>query len=263
MDFSCFKNFYLMHCFSEEKYRKEFNTGEKIYIKAVQYFHDLEDEFQRDFEGGVFRQAPKSKAFLLKTKSDITANDAIEKVLSHNLQDGEWIMPTSDFKFYINGYIFCFTLIPKRYLEIRGRQIVFNENHNIANDFYYLLNRYTEKSKCTYISLYDAQSFMETFYPHMTKMGYEISYGCVDYENLSQTQRWEYYSKRNIAKLIFTKDERFNYQNEFRIFLQKPGEQAQDHIEETGVALQSSVVSDLVYLSPEYVSELGWDKNEI
>ena len=246
-----------MHCFSEEKYRKEFNSGEKIYIKAVQYFHDLEDEFQRDFEGGVFRQLPNIKTFLLNTKSDLTVNQAIDKIISHHLQDGEWIIPTSDFKFYINGYIFCFTIIPKCYLEIRDNQIIFNETHNIIDDFYYLLNQYTMDSKYTYISLYDAQSFMETFYPQMTSRGYKISYGCVDYENLSQEQRCKCFSEKNIAKLIFTKDERFNYQNEFRIFLHKTGEMVQDHIEEVGINLQSSVVNDLVYLSPEYVKQIG------
>lgn len=263
MDFSNFKNFYLMHCFSKEEYRREFNSGEKIYIKAVQYFHDLEDEFQRDFEGGVFRQPPNSNAFLLKAKPDLTVNQAIDNVISHDLQDVEWIIPTSDFKFYVNGYIFCFTLIPKCYLEIRDGQIIFNKAHNIADSFYYLLNQYTKDSKYTYISLYDAQSFMETFYPQMANRCYKISYGCVDYENLSQAQRCKYFSDKNIAKLIFTKDERFNYQNEFRIFLHKTGEMAQDHIEEAGIYLQSSVVNDSVYLSREYVNKLGWGKNEI
>lgn len=263
MDFSSFESYYLMHCFSKEKYRKEFNSGEKIYINAVQYFHNLEDAFQRDFEGGVFRQAPNSKAFLLKAKSNFTVNDAIDKAISHNLQDGEWIIPTSDFRFYINGYILCFALIPKCYLEIRDRQIVFNKKHNIADAFYYLLNQYTNDSKCTYISLYDAKSFMETFYSQMTNRGYRISFGCVDYENLSQKQRCKYYSEKNIAKLVFTKDERFNYQNEFRIFLQKRDNKNLDHIEENGIDLQSTVVNDLVYLSPEYANELGRCKDEI
>ena len=263
MDFSCFKNYYLMHCFSKEKYRNDFNSGEKIYVKAVQYFHDLEDEFQRDFEGGVFKQEPNSKAYLIKARADLTANEAIDKAINRQLQEGEWIIPTSDLKFYINGYIFCFTLIPKCYLEIRDSQIVFNEKHNISNGFYYLLNQYTKDSKYTYISLYDAQTFMEIFYPEMTFRGYKIAYGCVDYENLSQEQRCKYYSEKNIAKLIFTKDEKYSYQNEFRIFIQKSGQDVQDHIDESGIKLQSSVVNDLVYLSPKYMDELGWRKNEI
>lgn len=249
-----------MHCFSEEKHRKEFNTGEKIYINSVQYFHDLEDEFQRDFEGGILRQEPNKNGFFLFSKSNLTADEAINKTINHQLENDELLIPTSDFKIYINGYIFCLTLIPKCYLRIRDNEIVFNENHNIASCFYYLLNQYTKNCKYTYISLYDAQSFMEIFYSQMTNKGYSISYGCVNYEKLSQEQRFKYYSKKDISKLIFTKDDKFDYQNEFRIFLHKPGKEVQGHIEEVGIDLQSSVVKDLVYLSPKYVSELELNK---
>lgn len=260
MDFSAFGNYYFLHCFSQEKYRDEFNSGEKIYINSMQYFHNLEDDFQRDFEGGVVSQLQNRKGWMLKAKASYNVNEAIEKVINNELKDDEWIIPTSDFKFYINGYIFCFTLIPKRYLEFRDNKIVFNEKHDISSGFRYLLNQYTKDSKYTYISIYNAQLFMETFYPQMANKGYKISYGCVDYENLTQELKCKYYSENNIYKLIFTKAEKFNYQNEFRIFLHKTGEEVKNHIEETGIDLQSSVVNNLVYLSPEYAKELRLEK---
>lgn len=252
-----------MRCFSKEEYRNEFNTGEKAYLNSMQYFHDLEDEFQRDFEGGIFRQAPNTTAYLLRAKANLSVNDAIDKVINKQLEDGEWIIKTIDTKFYINGYLFCMTIIPKSYLQIREKEIVFNEKHNIADGFYYLLNQYTKNSKYTFISLYDAEIFMERFYSQMTERGYAISYGCVDYENLSQEERYKFYSEHNITKLVFTKDEKFSYQNEFRIFLNKPGAEILNHIEESGIDMQPSVLNDMVYLSPEYMNELGWNKNEI
>lgn len=260
MDFSRFRDYYFMRCFSKEQYRNEFNTGKKLYINSLQYFHDLDDEFQQDFEGLIFKQPPNSKGYLIKAKADLTVNEAIDKALNNKLQDGEWIIPTSDFKFYINGYIFCLTLIPKCYLQIREREIVFNNHYDISNAFYHLLNQYTKGTKSTYISLYDAQSFMEIFYPQMTSKGYSVSYGSVDYEDLSPEQRRQYYSELRIDKLVFTKEKKYDYQNEFRFFLRKNGEDVRDHIEEVGVVLQPAVVEDLVYLSSDYVDELGWKK---
>lgn len=260
MDFSRFKNYYFMHCFSCEEYRDDFNTGKKAYINSVQFFHDLEDKFQQDFEGGVFRQPPNTTGFLIKANANLTADEAIDNAINNHLDEGEWIIKTADFKFYINGYIFCLTIIPKLYLEIREKEIVFNEKHNISAAFWYLLNQYTKQSQYTYISLYDAESFMDAFYRQMTEKGYSLNYGCVDYENLSQEQRLKYYSEKNISKLLFTKDKRFDYQNEFRIFLQKTGMNQQAHIEETGIDMRCALLKNLVYLSPEYVKEKELDK---
>lgn len=254
-DFTRFRDYYFLRCFSCEKYRNDFNTGKKVYINSVQYFHDLEDDFQRDFEGGIFRQPPNTKAFLLKAKSSLTVDEAIEHAINNKLESGEWVMKTSDFKFFINGYIFCLTIIPKIYLRINEKEIVFNEKHNISDAFWYLLNQYTQQNQYAYISLYDAETFMEVFYRQMTKKGYSINCGCVDYENLTQDERLKYYSENNITKLLFTKDKRFSYQNEYRLFIHQPGKSQQEHIEESGIDMRCALLNDLVYLSPKFVKE--------
>lgn len=246
-----------MRCFSCEEYRNDFNSGRKAYINSVQYFHDLDDKFQQDFEGGIFRQPPNTKGYLLRSKANLTVDEVMDLARNNQLEDGELVAATSDFKFYINGYIFCLTIIPKCYIKFRENEIVFNSKHNISDAFWYLLNQYTQNGQYTYISLYDAETFMTEFHRQMEEKGYLINYGCVEYEDLSQSQRINYYLEKQISKLLFTKNERFNYQNEFRFFLQRPGQDQQDHIEETGIDMRCALVRDLVYLSPEYAKEKG------
>ncbi len=258
MDFSSFKNYYFLHCFSQQKFRDEFNSGEKIYINSVQFFHNLENDFQQDFEGCVFMQKPEIKGYLLSTNSELTADEVIDKVINRRIEEQEYLMHTSDFKIYINGYLFCLTLIPKYSLEINNNRIEFS-NCDVANWWYFLLNQYTKDCKYTFISLYDAQSFMEIFYPQMKNKGYTISYGCVAYKNISQLQKMQAYKQKDVEKLVFTKNHAFNYQKEFRLFIQKTDEEPKDHIEECGIDLRDSVINDFVYLSPEYVKELGID----
>ena len=255
-DFSKFKNYYFMRCFSNEEYRDAFNNGEKIYINSTKYFHDLEDNFQQDFEGGVFRQLPNTRGILILSKSKITLNEAVEKVVENRFSNGELFFRTSDFKVYINGYIFCLTIIPKSYIEFRENEIVFNENHNIRDGFYHLLNQYTNDKGYTYVCVYDAEHFMRIFYESMSNRGYNICYGCIDYQSISLEEKIQYYVQHDIEKLVFTKDEQYSYQNEFRLFFQKTNHENPDHIEETGIAMQPSVVKDMVYLSPDYVEKL-------
>lgn len=252
-----------MRCFSCKKYRDDFNSGEKVYVNSMQYFHEHEDVFQRDFEGGVFAQGPGEKGGILLCKNSITAEMAIEKASIKQFTSDDMLIETENVKLFINGYIFCMTIIPKQYLEIRAKELVFNCNKDIFPNFYYLLNQYAKKNKYAFFSFYDAEPFMERFYTQMIQRGYVLSCGRVAYENLSQEQRIKYFAEGDIAKLIFTKDKRFRYQNEFRIFIQSPSGNTKDHIEESGIDMSSAVLNDLVYLSPEYVKELGWNKHEI
>ena len=260
MDFSILKNYYFMRCFSCKEYRDDFNSGKKVYVNSMQYFHEHEDDFQRDFEGGVFAQGPGEKGGILLCKNSITAEMAIKKVSMKQFTSDDMFIETKNAKLFINGYIFCMTIIPKQYLEIRAKELVFNRNKDISSSFYYLLNQYAKKNKYAFFSFYDAEPFMERFCTQMIQRGYSLSCGRVAYENLSQEQRSKYYDQGDIAKLVFTKDKRFHYQNEFRIFIQCPSGNTTDHIEESGIDMSSAVLKDLVYLSPEYAKELGWKK---
>lgn len=255
MDFSKFSDFYFIRCTPVQKYRDEFNNGKLMYINSVQFFHDLENEFQQDLEGVIYRQEPNTTAYLLKAKSELTVDEAIDKVINNCLEDDEWITKTSDFKIYINGYILCLTIVPKSYINFSDKVIKFNSEYNIAPNFWYLLNQYAN-SKYLYLSVYDAESFMNIFYSEMINKGFSVNYGLVDYKTLTMEERIKC-SRSDIGKLIFTKDEKYSYQNEFRFFIrQKDNDNTLDHIEVVGVDLRPSLILDCAYLSPEYAEEL-------
>ena len=255
MDFSNFINYYFIRCSSVQKYRDDFNSGEKMYINSVQYFHDIENEFQQDFECGIFRQEPNTTAYLLKARSEFTANEVIDKVINNCLEEDEWIMKTSDFKIYINGYILCLTLVPKSYIAFVEKGVAFNSEYNIAPGFWYLLNQYSN-SKYLYFSVYDAETFMKIFYTEMSQRGYFVESGLVRYEKLDTEKRIEY-SQSDMRKLVFTKDEKYSYQNEFRFFIRcRDSDNTLDHIEVIGIDLRPSLIRNYAYLSPEYAKEL-------
>lgn len=255
MDFSKFKDYYFMKCFPVQKYRDEFNNGKKMYINSVQHFHDSINGFQQDFEGGVFRQEPNTSAYLLMTKSDLTADEAIDKAINNRLKDDELIMETSDFKIYINGYILCLTIIPKQYINFAENSIVFNSKFNIASEFWHLLNQYSN-NKYSYFSVYNAETFMNIFYTEMSRKGFLVESGIVRYEKLDTEKRIKY-SQSDMRKLVFTKDEKYSYQNEFRFFIrQKNNDNTLDHLEVVGVDLRPSLIKSYAYLSPEYAEEL-------
>ncbi|MBQ4128530.1 MAG: hypothetical protein IJD68_02025 [Ruminococcus sp.] len=256
MDFSNLQNYYLLKCFSEEKHREELNTGNKVYMKCLQYYHNLEDNFQRDFEGGIIKQVDWGK--LILSKDNLTFKEAIQLAIEPSNSDQTIVIDTVKFEMSICGYISCFTLIPKIFVEFSDNQIIFNDKYDYKDNFYHFLNMYTDKY--TYISVYEAQSFIEMFYRHMTKIGYEVYFDRVTYEDYTYEKRIRYYQKQQFNKLIFTKDNKFSYQREFRIFVKKYGQNSYDHIEEEGVDLKSSVVKEMVYLSPNYVKALKWDK---
>ena len=255
-DFSRLKHYYLMKCFSKEEYRDEFNTGKKIYINSMEYFHDLENYFQRYFEGGVFEQLPGTRGYLFISKAGTSIENVMDRYMKKPADAEDGFIETSNFKIYVNGYILCLTIIPKAYISFGHDKITFNETFNIREDFFYLLNEYTTGTGYTYISIYDAEVFMKIFCEAMKKRGYDISYGEVDYQSISQKERIEHYVNRDIEAIIFSKDEKYSYQHEFRIFLQNEFQNAKSHVEEVNINMLPSVVYDMVYLSPSYVEKL-------
>ncbi len=185
VDFSMFKNYYLMKCFPNQEFRDKFNNGEKLYINSTEHFHNLKNGFQQDFEGGIFSQPPHSEGHLIFSKSKMTSREAVEKVKSKQFNNDDLVCIASDCKMYINGYIYCLAIIPKSEMSFKNQEIVFNKNGNIKAWFYYFLNRYATESGYAYISVYDAELFMKIFYEAMSKRGYLIYYGCVDYQDIS------------------------------------------------------------------------------
>lgn len=247
-----YKNYYLIKAFSKQSYRDQFNSGNKIYIKSVEYFHNNGDGFQQDFEGGIFRQSVQDKGMLLFSKEHNSIEQIIEKCMNNQFSGSDVVIPTTDFKIFIQGYICCFSLLSKKLIKINSDSIVFADNSSAQKDFYDFLNGYAKSQGYTFLSIYDAESFIPLFRDEIAKKGYIVNFGEVQYLPVTMEKRIRDYQNRDIHNIIFTKDKSYSYQKEFRFFIQKKDEY-KDHIEIDGIDLQSSVICNWAYLTNEYI----------
>ena len=241
----------LIKTFSRQSYRDRFNSGEGIYLSSVDHFHSHGNDFQQDFEGGIFQQAPSEKGMFVYSKNN-SPEQLFENYKKKQFSDSEVVIPIQDFKLSIQGYICCFSVFPKEHIGFDSGQIVFKENTSIQKDFYDLLNKRAESQGYTYLSVYDADLFIPSFYDGLYKKGYSVSYGNVSYQPISREKRIHDFQNKNIQSIVFTKDIPYAYQKEFRFFIQSKGFYT-DHIEIDGIDLRKSVVCSLVYLTNEYV----------
>ena len=106
--------YYLLKCFETSEYRRDFLSGENIYLNSTAHFWSIENAFQQDLEGLV---ASGSNGYLLLTKPGFeevvkrasSVNEVLETVNGFGKIIGEGV----DFSFRIDGYICCFYLLPK------------------------------------------------------------------------------------------------------------------------------------------------------
>lgn len=214
----------------------------------------MENTFQADQEGTIVQQAVGTSGKLILSKGKINPETLFQQYAEGSLAEHYQTFDTVDFTFYIDGYLCCFAVIPKYWIRFEERNIVFNEDTDAYEWFVRFLNEYSQK-KYTYISVYDAELCMQTLYDGLSDR-FRIVYGPVRYEDLSTDDRIKEYKNGNIAKIVYSKDKRFEYQKEYRLFLHPKEGQMQKSIDVEGVSLKSSIVFELVYLSPEYVRDI-------
>lgn len=244
-------DYYLIKAFPNQDYRDQFNSG-KWYINSVEYFHNHGDDFQRDFEGGVFRQTQMSKGMLVFSRGQHSFEELLEKYKKDQFAISDIIIPTESFKIFIQGYICCFSLFPKTEMRVDENSIVFARNSFVQKDFYLYLNEYAKKQGYAFISVYDAECFISKFYRYLTMLGFSVSFGTIKYEPILEEKRIRQFQGGSIRDIVFTKDASYAYQKELRFFLQTD-EEYKEHIEIDGIDLQSSVICSLAYLTKDYV----------
>lgn len=235
-------NYYLVKCFSKDEYRKSFNAGTDIHIKSTGYFWKLENTFQQDLEGLIFRQS--GEGYLIRTNSEfenvVRASSSLDDIKSKIPQYGEILTETENFFTRIDGYICCFYLLPKSSVEFDNGEIRFL-NSSEEKDLLYFLDRYYEESKALFASIYDAIPFRKIFCDGMLERGYEIITGGVKYEDLTVEDRIQRFQQKDYQSLVFTKPVDYSYQKEFRIFLTNKEEQC-DFISENGIEIYKNHV---------------------
>lgn len=275
MTFDRLGQYYLIRCYPNEAYRTAFNTGEKIYLNSSEYFLNLENRFQQDDEGVVFRQEPNTTGMFFQT-DDYTEQDLINKGI-FQIKDGKKIInpdvqlndlkdvllthssisfQTEDMILSVPFYMCCFYLIPKSDLIIDEEGFYFR-NDNVISSFYNFMNQYAqEQGGYAFASIYDAQKLVSTLHQILHPKGYLMGYGPVQYEDVPQENRLNNFQKNNLDGLLLTKPTKYAYQHEFRIIIRPSHNQMHDHIEEKGQDLHNAICQDFAYLTPDYVKRM-------
>ena len=261
-DFSHFKDFYLIKCFGSEEHRGDFNSGKKMYLNSLKYFHECENVFQGDLEGLVLQQEEKSTSKLILSRGNVTLDELACMYKEDCYRDGIKVFPVQDFKFYFDGYLCCFAVIPKSWMRFEEKNVVYNEYADAYEWLITFLNRYCQGKYC-YFSVYDAEDCLRTLYHGLTEKGFSVAMGTVAYREMDEIERIRAVQNRDISSIIFSKSKSFAYQREFRVFITHKTDEMQEHIEIQGISLEPSVVTSLAYISPEYLNELQAKENEI
>ena len=254
------KEYYLVKCFTTEKYRDDFNNGVDIHINNNRQFWKKENAFQQDLEGVVLKQNGDGFLFRPKKGCEIEIEKIIVgysgkslKNLSEKLEHyGSIVGSTTDFTMSVDGYICCSYLLRKKdiKIDVENGSLVFFDN-KIKDDFSKFLDEYASENKkhdgkC-YVSMYYAYEFMLVFSQGFKSKGYSIKYGIVSYSDVTLEKKIEALNNSDYKTIIFTKPTKYSYQNEFRIFLQKKDDVLKDYLSESGIEMKLGSVASFEY----------------
>lgn len=244
-------DYFLVKAFSNREYMESFNSG-SIYLKSTSYFWKLENTFQQDKEGLVYQQS--DKGYLLKTKPGFekiivevsSFNDLMNRVEKENF--GQVICETSDFSVRLDGYICCFYLLPKKDVAF-DKNILSITNETAREDIAFFLEKYLDEPTTNdfYVSIYDGVTFCNIFFERMEKIGFQVTYGMVKYNDIDEMQRIRLFQDKNYPTIVFTKPTRYSYQKEFRIFLHNANEQIKEHIVVDKCEVGNSLLGSFCY----------------
>lgn len=233
-----------------------------MYLNSLKYFHECENTFQGDLEGLVLRQEVASSSKLILSKGNVSLDQLAHMYKDDCYGEGVKVFPVQDFKFFFNGYLCCFAVIPKSWMRFEEKNVVYNEYANAHEWLFTFLNRYCQGKYC-YFSVYDAEDCLRMLYHGLTGKGFSVAMGTVAYREMDAMERIRAAQNGDISSIIFTKNKSFEYQREFRVFITHKTVATQEHIEIQGISLEPSVVTSLAYISPEYLNELQAKENEI
>lgn len=259
MDFSAYQNYYLLKCFEKEEYMKDFNSGEKLFINSFKVFHKLENEFQGDFEGGILYKHSGVK--MITANREISLEEALS-CFKGDVSEDIAVFPIEDFRFYLNGFVVCFFIMHKAAFIITDSGICLNPKSKINEQLSAFLDSYAKESGQAFITVYDAKTFLEKFWPSFESKGYNVSAGCVEYEDSTIIDRANWYNNREYDRIVFTKDVRFAYQKEFRIIVQRDDTNDKTNISEKTDGFYPAIVWSGKFESNWYIEERERLKNE-
>ncbi len=235
-------DYYLVKCFNKQEHMDAFNNG-TLYLNSTVYYWKLENTFQQDFEGLVFRQ--EGKGYLIAADSEFgnivkkanSLSDIMESMSGH----GEVMGETTDFSIRINGFISCFYLLPKKDVQI-GNGVLKFTNPQAENDLRFFFQKYLEDNNSIFAGLYDASRLCRILNGHFDQSDYDLAWGDVEYKDLKTSERISAFRNGEIEKIVFTKPLSYQYQKEFRFFISSRTTSTQDPIIENGIDAASCLV---------------------
>lgn len=250
-------DYFLIKCFSKPEYRDDFNSGKHIYMNNTSYFWKQENTFQKDNEGIIFNS---ENGYLLNTNSDfinvVKTSKSINELLNSINGYGKILSDNSSFGSWIEGFLCCFYMLPKKDVKFEKNKMIFT-NEKARYDFVEFITNYlnNENVDGAYGSVYNASRLSSIFVNEFSKRGYSISYGEVNYEDLSVEQRIKCYMDGEYHKLIFTKPKSFEYQKEFRFVLSNSNKQNEQHINESGIDISPSHGINFEFVMKDIIAE--------
>ena len=240
-------DYYFVKCFGKQSYRDTFNSG-KLFFGHVKKYWVAENTFQQDFEGRILQQEGNG---LL-----IAAKPGFENVLkqAHSVQDVEEIVEkrgdivvahTTSFSSWINGFICCFYLLPKKDVTLRNNKMVF-ANDTVKKGFTDFLTNYKGKDG-VFAGIYDAARLCRAFDEVSTDQGVPSARDIVKYADMNTTQVFTCFNQGDVASIIFTKPKAYDYQREYRFFLSPKVENEHDYYILSGISMTPCIVATFEY----------------
>ena len=243
-------DYYLVRCFSKQKYQDDFNSG-ILHLNSTAYYWSLENSFQQDFEGQVIRQI--GKGYLIKADSDfkdiVLSSYPTSEVLERMEGHGRVLAETIDFSVQINGYLACFYLLPKKDVMIENGKVTFTRVE-AEDDLRFFFRKYQENTGSLYACMYDASSLCERISSYFEDSDYELAWGAVEYKDLSISDRVNAFNNGLIEELVFTKPLSYHYQKEFRFFVSSRTGTPQEDFHKTGLEIAPCLVGTFSFGPP-------------
>lgn len=268
------EDFYLMKAFEKPEYRERFNSGEQIYLNPLSYYSTCDNSFQKDDEGVIFRQAENGKIRMYATPSNmnrfllenqillekegklfLNPEKSLEDMYAVMDKHGKYLGDTMNTNLALDGFLCCFTLIPKVFIEFQDKNFRFPYTDFSFEDFMRIFENYTENKDFAFVSVYDASSFIESFREGFYSKGYIIEYGPVKYEQKTEIDKIKAFQEQDFHSILFTKGPSYAYQKEFRIIVHSQTQDTTKPLVETGIDFRNHIVQDFAYLSRKYIED--------
>lgn len=227
-------DYYLVKCWEKKEYRDAFNSG-MFYFAHVCKFWNIENTFQQDDEGMILRH--EGQGYLIHGDPEFNCfmknPHSFAEIQDFAVNHGRILGQTKDLSAWINGYLCCFYLLPKKDVVFRDGRMFF-ENDRAKEHFEVYIARYMAVKGKAFGSIYDAVALCRIIEKACNNQGYGYVRNQVTYEEIDLSQRFSHFNHGEIEKIVFSKPEKYSYQREYRFFISTQSDRSDESIKLNG-----------------------------